>query len=220
MGRECAKWYFITRSLLVPAIVTPKMRSPGLLSRSFSGSDRSMRTFVPLLLLLLALPAQSQSRQPTAVEHADVDRYMGQWYEIARLPNQLERHCARDVVSIYERRSESAIRVTYVCSQADGEEERTRGVARIRDAGSNAKLELRFAPLALAWWPFVWDDWWILELAPEYTHMMVGDPSRQTLWIFSRTREMDDATYQALIAHAAAQGYDTQHLVKTPQSKP
>ncbi len=178
-----------------------------------------MRTFVPLLFLLLSLPAQSQTREPAAIPHADVDRYMGEWHEIARLPNHLERNCASDVIATWERRSDSVIRVTYVCRQADGEEERTRGVAHIRDMASHAKLELRFAPLALAWWPFVWDDWWILELAPAYTHMMVGDPSRQTLWIFSRTRDMDDATYQSLVAHAAAQGYDTQHLVKTPQSR-
>jgi apolipoprotein D and lipocalin family protein len=210
---------FYHRIHFLPAIVTPKMRSPARLSRSFSGSDRSMRTFGPLLLLLWSLPALAQMRQPVAVEHADVERYMGRWYEIARLPNRLERDCASDVTSTYERRSEAAIRVTYVCRNSDGGEELTRGVARIRDTASHAKLELRFAPLALAWWPFVWDDWWILELAPEYTHMMVGDPSHQTLWIFARTSEMDDATYQSLVAHAAAQGYDTQRLVKTPQTR-
>ena len=109
-----------------------------------------MRTFVPLLVMLLALPAQSQTRVPMAVAQVDVDRYMGQWYEIARLPNHLERDCASDVVSVYERRSESAIRVTYECRHADGEAQHTRGVARIRDMASHAKLELRFAPLALA----------------------------------------------------------------------
>jgi apolipoprotein D and lipocalin family protein len=178
-----------------------------------------MRALAPLLLLLLPLSGLAQMRQPVAVDHADVDRFMGQWYEIARLPNRLERDCASDVTSTYERRSEAAIRVTYVCRNSDGGEERTQGVARIRDMASHAKLELRFAPLALAWWPFVWDDWWILELAPEYTHMMVGDPSRQTLWIFARTSEMDDTVYRELVAHAAAQGYDTQHLVRTPQTR-
>lgn len=177
-----------------------------------------MRTFVPLLVMLLALPAQSQTRVPMAVAQVDVDRYMGQWYEIARLPNHLERDCARDVVSVYERRSESAIRVTYECRHADGEAQHTRGVARIRDMASHAKLELRFAPLALAWWPFVWDDWWILEIAPDNSHMMLGDPSRQTLWIFARRPALDNAVYENLVAQAAAQGYDTRRLVRTPQS--
>lgn len=179
-----------------------------------------MRTFVPLLFLLLSMAVGAQSRAPVAVEHADFDRFMGKWYEIARLPNHLERECTRDVVTTYERRTDSAFRVTYVCRRTDGDEERIQGVARIRDMASHAKLELRFAPLALAWWPFVWDDWWILELGPDYGYMMIGDPSRQTLWIFSRTRTLDDAVYQGLVAHAAGQGYDTQRLIKTPQSPP
>lgn len=180
-----------------------------------------MQALILLLLLLLmanSMPASAQAGSPVAVEHADVDRYMGVWYEIARLPNRLERDCATDVTSVYERRTDTAIRVTYVCRRSDGEEERTQGVARVRDTVSHAKLEMRFAPLALAWWPFVWDDWWILELAPEYTHMVVGDPSRQTLWILARTRDMDEATYRRLVAAAAAQGYDTASLVRTPQS--
>ncbi len=171
-----------------------------------------------LLLLANPLSAFAQAGSPVAVLHADIDRYMGVWYEIARVPNRLERDCARDVTSVYERRSDIAIRVTYVCRRSDGEEQRTQGVARVRDTVSHAKLEMRFAPLALAWWPFVWDDWWILELAPEYTHMLVGDPSRQTLWILARTRDMDDATYGRLVDAAAKQGFDTASLVRTPQS--
>jgi apolipoprotein D and lipocalin family protein len=187
-----------------------------------------MRTAVPLLALVLALPLAALPSAPVrgevpdavALEHADVNRFMGRWYEIARLPNTQERACARDVVSTYERRNESAIRVVNVCRNADGELERTQGVARIRDGLSQAKLEFRFAPLALAWLPFLWDDWWILEVAPEYSYMMAGDPSHQRLWIYARTPELDDATYRSLVAHAAVQGYDTTRLVRTPQSAP
>jgi lipocalin len=49
---------------------------------------------------------------------------------------------------------------------------------------------------------------------------MAGDPSHQRLWIYARTRELDDTTYRTLVAHAAAQGYDTTRLVRTPQSTP
>jgi apolipoprotein D and lipocalin family protein len=187
-----------------------------------------MRTAVPLLALGIFLPlaaispapARAEVPEAVALEHADINRFMGRWYEIARLPNNQERACARDVVSTYERRTESAIRVVNVCRNAEGELERSQGVARIRDGLSQAKLEFRFAPLALAWLPFLWDDWWILEVAPEYSYMMAGDPSHQRLWIYARTRELDDTTYRTLVAHAAAQGYDTTRLVRTPQSTP
>ncbi|MEO6928924.1 MAG: lipocalin family protein [Casimicrobiaceae bacterium] len=178
-----------------------------------------MRSFVAMLLLSLCLPAVAQLRDPLAVEHVDAANFMGEWYEIARLPNRLEHDCARDVTSTFERRTEEAIRVTYRCKTLDGESQQIRGVGRIRDMASQSKLEMRFAPLALAWWPFVWDDWWILELPSASGYMMVGDPSREALWIFARSRQLDDATYGILVAHAARQGYDTQHLVKTPQSQ-
>jgi apolipoprotein D and lipocalin family protein len=186
-----------------------------------------MRTALPLDSLALALafacvlasPARADDDPPAAVDHADADRFMGRWYEIARLPNDHESDCARDVVSTYERRNPSTIRVTYTCRDTGGAEVEVRGVARIRDT-SQAKLELRFAPLALAWLPFVWDDWWILEVAPGYEYMMAGDPARHSLWIYARASTLDDTTYRTLVAHAAAQGYDTAHLVRTRQSSP
>lgn len=183
-----------------------------------------MRKPVPQLILAivasaaLAALAAGDPGDPATIAHADVDRFMGRWYEIARLPNRREANCAGDVVATYERRSASGIRIVSSCRNADGELERMQGVARIRDGESKAKLELRFAPLALAWLPFLWDDWWILEVAPEYTYMMTGDPSRRSLWIYARTPALDDATYRTLVAHAAAQGYDTSRLVRTPQA--
>jgi lipocalin len=185
-----------------------------------------MRTPVPLVILglaaglALATPAAADMGDPATVAHADVDRFMGRWYEIARLPNRREANCARDVVTTYERRTPSAIRVVSLCRTTDGEVERLQGVAHIRDGASQAKLELRYAPLALAWLPFLWDDWWILEVAPGYTYMVTGDPSRQTLWIYARTPALDEETYRTLVAHAAAQGYDTTRLVRTPQTPP
>ncbi|MEO8847174.1 MAG: lipocalin family protein [Casimicrobiaceae bacterium] len=178
-----------------------------------------MRSCVALLLLSLCLPAGAQLRNPVAAEHVAAESFMGEWYEIARLPNRLEQDCARDVTATFERRTEEAIRVTYRCKTIDGESQQIRGVGRIRDMASHAKLEMRFAPLALAWWPFVWDDWWILELPATSGYMMVGDPSRETLWIFARTRQLNDAAYRTLVEHAARQGYDTTRLVKTPQSQ-
>jgi apolipoprotein D and lipocalin family protein len=50
--------------------------------------------------------------------------------------------------------------------------------------------------------------------------MVTGDPSRQTLWIYARTPALDEETYRTLVAHAAAQGYDTTRLVRTPQTPP
>jgi apolipoprotein D and lipocalin family protein len=143
---------------------------------------------------------------------------MGQWFEIARTPNSHESDCASDVVSMYERLSETAVDVASACRHADGEEERMDVIARIRDPVSKAKLELRYAPRALGWIPFVWDDYWVLTIAPAYNYALVGEPGRESLWILARTPKLDDATYAELVAVAAAQGFDTGKLARTPQS--
>jgi apolipoprotein D and lipocalin family protein len=156
--------------------------------------------------------------QVTAVPLLDLDRYMGQWFEIARTPNSHELDCASDVVSTYERLSESAVDVASACRHADGQEEHRDVIARVRDPVSKAKLELRYAPRALGWIPFVWDDYWVLNIAPTYAYALVGEPGRESLWILARTPKLDDATYAELVAAAAAQGFDTGKLSRTPQS--
>jgi apolipoprotein D and lipocalin family protein len=88
---------------------------------------------------------------------------------------------------------------------------RVDGVAWLADPDeSNAKLKVRF------FWPFR-GDYWIIELDPDYRFAVVGHPSRDYLWILSRTRAMDPALYQDLLARAEALGFDVTRLEKTPQ---
>jgi apolipoprotein D and lipocalin family protein len=77
---------------------------------------------------------------------------------------------------------------------------------------------VRFAPGFLSFLPFVWGDYWIVELDRDYQYAMVGEPSRKYLWILSRRPEMDEATYAALTGRARDLGFDVSRLVRTPQS--
>jgi apolipoprotein D and lipocalin family protein len=51
----------------------------------------------------------------------------------------------------------------------------------------NTKLKVRFAPAILSFLPFVWGDYWIIDLAPDYTFAVIGEPDRKYLWILART---------------------------------
>ena len=55
------------------------------------------------------------------------------------------------------------------------------------------------------------------ELDPEYRYAVVGHPSRDYLWILARTRTMDPADYETLLARIEAQAYDLERLNETPQ---
>ena len=85
----------------------------------------------------------------------------------------------------------------------------------MQDLNSNAKMEWRFLPLAVAWWPFAWTDYWIVDLAPDYSWAMAAMPSREAMWIVARKPELDAATYERLVAKARALGFETNKLIRT-----
>ena len=148
----------------------------------------------------------------------DLSRYAGRWYEIARLPNRFQENCAGDVAATYTLRPDGRVRVVNECRRADGSITRAEGVARrAQDDGPASRLKVRFAPGWLSFLPFVWGDYWILELDREYRYAMVGDPERKYLWILGRDPAMDDATYERLVLSAVRLGFDTRKLMRTPQ---
>jgi apolipoprotein D and lipocalin family protein len=86
------------------------------------------------------------------------------------------------------------------------------------DERTFAKLKVRFAPAWLSWLPIVWGDYWIIGLAPDYSWAVVGDPSREYLWILARTPHLDDDHLAAARATARDNGFDVTRLVLTPQA--
>lgn len=146
------------------------------------------------------------------VDYVDLSRYQGTWYEIARFPHRFERGCANTTAS-YELRDDGQMNVVNRCRKGlpDGELETIEGRARVVDPATNAKLEVSF------FWP-LWGDYWIIDLGPSYEYAVVGHPSRDFLWILSRTPTMDEAVYATLVERLEAQGYETERLVTTTQS--
>ena len=176
-----------------------------------------MRMLAAAGAALLIMSASSVAGEPPrTVPSVDLDRYVGRWYEVARFPNRFQRHCVGDVSAEYTRRPDGRIDVLNTCRTADGGREDAAGIARVvSEDGSNSKLKVRFAPAFLSWLPAVWGDYWIIDLAPDYSHAIVGDPARKYLWFLSRTPSVSEALYAALKERAAAQGFDVSRLEPT-----
>jgi apolipoprotein D and lipocalin family protein len=174
-----------------------------------------------LLLLFAALivKAERKEKEPLRVVPAvDLPRYAGLWYEVARLPNRFEKKCAGDVTAEYKLKSADRLEVVNRCRKSDGKMTEAVGEAKLADRkGPNSRLKVRFAPGFLSFLPFVWGDYQIIELAPDYTHAVVGDPSRKYLWFLSRSPQMDEATYLRLLEAARSQGFDVSKLIRTKQ---
>ncbi len=150
----------------------------------------------------------------TTVGHVELSRYLGTWYEIASFPQSFQKGCTATTAT-YSLRDDGKIDVLNRCRQdrVDGEERSAKGLARVVDPATNAKLEVSFFR------PF-WGDYWVIDLGRDYEYAVVGHPGRDYLWILSRTPTMDDATYAGIIERLKAKGYQTERLVKTAQPAP
>ncbi|GGD44963.1 lipocalin family protein [Pseudoxanthomonas indica] len=165
-----------------------------------------------LMLGLLLITAASQAAQPlTSVPRLDVPRYAGQWYEIAHLPMRYQKDCLTDITANYTVKPDGSIAVRNTCRTAKGTEV-AEGVAR-PVPGHPARLEVSFAPGWLSWLPFVWADYWVIAIDPDYQWAIVGEPDRDYLWILSRSPSMERARFESLKARAAAMGHDLEPLI-------
>jgi apolipoprotein D and lipocalin family protein len=162
-------------------------------------------------LLLLGMKAVAANRVPLkTVPSVDLPRYLGRWYEVARLPNRFEKKCDRDVTADYAMDGKK-IRVVNTCVKADGTITRSRGSAKIVDLATNAKLKVTF------FWPF-YGNYWILGLGPDYRWAVVGEPSRKYLWILSRTPSLSAEDWRLAEDVIREAGYSAGELMRTKQT--
>jgi apolipoprotein D and lipocalin family protein len=171
--------------------------------------------FIVIAAALHSAP-QAPNQDVTTVAQVDLDRYVGRWYEVARFPNSFQDDCLGDVRATYTKRPDGRIDVVNECREADGTNV-ARGVARVVDVQTRAKLKVRFAPAFLSFLPMVWGDYWIIGLADDYSWATVGSPDRKYLWILSRTPRLSDAAYAEAVERATANGFEVSKLVRTSQ---
>jgi apolipoprotein D and lipocalin family protein len=175
-----------------------------------------MRLSAWLAAVMTVVGLGAQSAPPVrTVERVDVNRYVGEWLEIARFPNRFQRQCAGDVRAIYARRQDGRIDIVNRCRKTDGSTTEARGIARVVDTRTSAKLKVRFAPALLGFLPMVWGDYWIVGLASDYSWTVVGSPDRKYLWILSRAATLEGDALAAALETARANQFDVDRLVTT-----
>lgn len=145
------------------------------------------------------------------VDSVDVKRYMGTWFEIAKLPQRFEKGLV-GITANYSLLPDGKVRVINSGYKEDfnGKLKTIKGKAWEADTATNAKLKVSF------FWPFA-GNYWILELGKDYEYAVVGEESRKYLWILSRTPQMDEAVYNELLKRVQDKGFDISKLEKIPQ---
>jgi apolipoprotein D and lipocalin family protein len=178
--------------------------------------SRSRLSLAIAAALVATVAAAGATESPLAtVGGIDVARYSGLWYEIANYPNRFQKVCVRNTTAEYTVRDDGNVRVVNRCTTADGTSN-VDGLAR-RVGDSTDKLEVSFLPAALRWLPIGWGDYWVIGLAPDYRYAVIGEPSREYLWVLSRTPTLAADDWRAIEALLRERGYDPAKLVATPQ---
>lgn len=167
------------------------------------------------LLRALLKGRLGQHRAPPAtVARVDLDRLLGIWFEVARLPN-LEadgpgQHSV-NVTATYAKRPDGTLTVQTVGCNAKARMRRSEVTGTVHPADpSGSKLILRFFKL-------IRGDLWVIGLDPDYRWVLTGTPSRRRLWLIARTPRIEAADYDRAMAIAAAQGFDAARVRRTEQ---
>lgn len=170
------------------------------------------RSMIGAIVLFTACATSTTERRHLppveTVPRVDLQRYLGLWYEIATIPQRFQEGCSQ-TTAMYTLRDDGEIDVRNRCMK-DGRLDEAKGRARVVDRTSNSKLEVSFFR------PF-WGEYWIVDLADDYSWAVVGHPSRDYLWILSRTPQLDPATYDGIVERLRAQGFPVERLQRTNQ---
>ena len=142
------------------------------------------------------------------------DRYLGKWYEIARLDHSFERHMSH-VSATYVREDNGDIRVINRGYDArTGTWKQIEGQARFIENETVGSLKVSF------FWPF-YGAYHVIALDRQnYSYAMVAGPNRNYLWILARQKTLEESTYANLVARAQAWGFDTGNLIRVEHDLP
>ena len=143
-----------------------------------------------------------------AIASLDVPRYMGTWYEVAKYPNWFQKRCNANTSATYALQPNGMLQVLNRCQKEDGSMSEALGAAKQVGEANSPKLEVRFAPAWLSFLPFVWGNYWVIDLDPQYQLAAVSEPSRKYLWILSRSKTVEPKAYEALLQRLKQKGFN------------
>ncbi|TRY33716.1 lipocalin family protein [Aliiglaciecola sp. M165] len=161
--------------------------------------------FIAAFILLQACTSIPDGIKP--VDNFELDRYLGTWYEIARLDHKFERGLDH-VTAHYEMREDGGVSVTNRGYNAEENEwEQADGKAYFVGDPQTGHLKVSF------FGPF-YVSYVIFDLDSEgYQYALVTGPNRDYFWILSRQKQLPQAILNALVEKAKTNGFATEELI-------
>lgn len=164
-----------------------------------------------ILVLLFALSLAACSTAPpegiNPVTSFDLNRYLGQWYEIARLDHSFERGMS-DVNATYQLQDDGSVKVI------------NRGYETQRQVWKEAIGRALFigdrrtASLKVSFFGPFYGGYHVIALDQQnYRWSLVAGPSRDYLWILARDKTLPAEVLEPLLSQAKALGFATEKLL-------
>lgn len=154
------------------------------------------------LLLCMVCGCTKLTVDNSVVDSLDVNRYLGEWYEIARYDHRFERGM-ENTRAIYSMRDDGMIDVINT-GVKDGERKESKGKAKLTDTPALLRVSF-FGPF--------YSDYRVMMLDADYQYALIGSGSDDYLWILSRKPSLPDTVKQQVIMEAQRRGYDTSKLI-------
>lgn len=154
------------------------------------------------LLLCMVCGCTKLTVDNSVVDSLDVNRYLGEWYEIARYDHRFERGM-ENTRAIYSMRDDGMIDVINT-GVKDGERKESKGKAKLTDTPALLRVSF-FGPF--------YSDYRVMMLDADYQYALIGSGSDDYLWILSRKPSLTDTVKQQVIKEAQRRGYDTSKLI-------
>jgi apolipoprotein D and lipocalin family protein len=160
--------------------------------------------FIPLFLLTSCTGIPEGIK---AVENFEVGRYLGKWYEIARLDHSFERDL-NNISAEYSLKEDGGIKVVNTgFNTLTGKLEQAEGKAYFTGKSDIGSLKVSFFGL-------FYGGYHIIELDKNaYQYAMVTGPDRDYLWILARNPKLEPATLKQLVNRAKALGFAVEKLI-------
>ena len=179
--------------------------------------NKSIKTRATPLPAILAIFLSACTGAPEGVEPVsgfELDRYLGTWYEIARLDHSFERGLS-NITANYSLRDDGGVRViNRGYNMEDGEWDEAEGKAYFVGDEDVGQLKVSF------FGPF-YGGYNVIELDKEgYQYSLVAGPDRSYLWILARSPDLDDAILERLLAKAGELGFPVGELIMVDHESP
>ncbi|MFA5287781.1 MAG: lipocalin family protein [Bacteroidales bacterium] len=138
------------------------------------------------------------------VKELNLDRYLGQWYEIARFDHSFERGLTGAKAN-YSLKEDGTIKVLNTGYKNGKYDEAEAKAFRPDDKYPGA--------LRVSFFLFFYSDYWVLDLDENYTFALIGSKKAKFLWILSRTPEMAPEDLNRVLNKAKSLGYKIEDLI-------